>query len=171
MIEFEQYRREVNHLGWGKVLPKATYCLWDQNGDDFPPGLRDILCNRMPLWEARKLGLVKFHRSEFVVSLLHYPGFWSEAHPVLARSFIRHFPDMLEQDLDYRDRANPPILHRKELFLPKGHPRWDEFSALTTQEEQLGLYEGPVRIGTLRGWQAMLDAKNAEIVYTARIKS
>ena len=40
---------------------------------------------------------------------------------------------------DYADNLNPPILHRKETFLPKEHPLWKTFRALTEAEEAAGM--------------------------------
>ena len=40
---------------------------------------------------------------------------------------------------DYRRRENPPILHRKETFLPADHPLHSKFARLTREEEKAGL--------------------------------
>jgi len=40
---------------------------------------------------------------------------------------------------DYRNSDNPPILHRKELFLHPEHPRFAEYSQLSLAEEAAGL--------------------------------
>jgi hypothetical protein len=37
---------------------------------------------------------------------------------------------------DYSDNGNPPILHRKESFVPVDHPRREEFEAFTRAEEE-----------------------------------
>ena len=50
---------------------------------------------------------------------------------------------------DYRTRANPPILHRKETFLPPDHPLHEKFANLTRQEEAAGLLEDTARISLL----------------------
>jgi DNA phosphorothioation-associated putative methyltransferase len=57
---------------------------------------------------------------------------------------------------DYRKRANPPILHRKETFLPPGDPRIREFAVLTKSEEEAGLYRDPSSIGLRIQWNALL---------------
>jgi len=48
---------------------------------------------------------------------------------------------------------NPPILHRKETFLPPDDPRRERFARLTRQEEKYGLYAETSTIGTREGWQ------------------
>ncbi len=39
---------------------------------------------------------------------------------------------------DYRPSANPPVLHRKETFLPPAHPLHAKFARLIWQEEGMG---------------------------------
>jgi hypothetical protein len=57
---------------------------------------------------------------------------------------------------DYRCRSNPPILHRKETFLPLSDPRIPGCAALTKQEEETGLYRDPSRIGLRAQWLTLL---------------
>jgi hypothetical protein len=40
---------------------------------------------------------------------------------------------------DYADNHNPPILHRKETFLPEHHPERSRFESLTCAGEAAGL--------------------------------
>lgn len=60
---------------------------------------------------------------------------------------------------DYRTRANPPILHRKETFLPPEHPLYGKFSKLTRQEEVAGLLDDTARIGFRINWERILAEK------------
>jgi hypothetical protein len=53
---------------------------------------------------------------------------------------------------DYYNSENPPILHRKETFLPKEHPLYEKFARLTRQEEKHGLLDDTPTIGTRNGW-------------------
>ena len=57
---------------------------------------------------------------------------------------------------DYAKSTNPPILHRKETFLPPGHPLVAKFARLTRQEEHHGLLDETASIGTREGWQQRL---------------
>jgi hypothetical protein len=59
---------------------------------------------------------------------------------------------------DYAGSVNPPILHRKEAFLPPGHGLDGKFARLTRPEEQDGLYAETATIGARAGWQARLAA-------------
>jgi hypothetical protein len=54
--------------------------------------------------------------------------------------------------------SNPPILHRKETFLPSDHPLHASFARLTAQEENHGLLADPATIGTRDGWHRRLAA-------------
>ncbi len=57
---------------------------------------------------------------------------------------------------DYATSTNPPILHRKETFLPPNHPDLAKFARLTAQEEKHGLIDQTATIGTRQGWEARL---------------
>ncbi len=61
---------------------------------------------------------------------------------------------------DYFGSENPPILHRKEMFLPADHPLREKFARLTRQEELHGLLDETATIGTRLGWQARLDERD-----------
>lgn len=54
---------------------------------------------------------------------------------------------------------NRCILHRKELFVPPDHPRFETFARLTRIEESKGLYEDTSRIGLEDGWKETLAQK------------
>ena len=60
---------------------------------------------------------------------------------------------------DYANNANPPVLHRKETFLPADHPLHAKFAWLTQQEEEHGLLDDTATIGTKEGWQRRLHEK------------
>ena len=57
---------------------------------------------------------------------------------------------------DYSSRPNPPILHRKELLLPRDHPVAKISAHLTTRLEELGAFQDTRRIGTRLGWRRRL---------------
>jgi DNA phosphorothioation-associated putative methyltransferase len=57
---------------------------------------------------------------------------------------------------NYRNRINPPILHRKELLLSRDDPRLPAFRALTAAAEEHGLFRGSNRIGTRKAWEARI---------------
>ncbi len=57
---------------------------------------------------------------------------------------------------DYARSSNPPILHRKESFLPPGHALVARFARLTWQEQNYGLLDETATIGTRAGWEQRL---------------
>jgi hypothetical protein len=48
---------------------------------------------------------------------------------------------------EYSESSNPPILHRKELFVSEDHEKRGMFERLTRSEEKAGLYDVSRRIG------------------------
>jgi DNA phosphorothioation-associated putative methyltransferase len=100
--------------------------------------------------------LVKAHLAKPRVSWLVYPDFDTDPHPVLAQSWVVDFRELDVRPHDYRGRDNPPVLHRKDLFVAPDHPRYDTFRRLTEQEERHGLLDEPFTIGTRAGWQRRL---------------
>ncbi|NYZ14802.1 DNA phosphorothioation-associated putative methyltransferase [Azospirillum sp. RWY-5-1] len=89
------------------------------------------------------------------VSLLEYESFDDVPFPALLESRLVDAEGRVARR-DYRASANPPILHRKELLLPAGHPRAAEFAALTARLEARGLFDDANRIGTREAWKARL---------------
>jgi hypothetical protein len=63
----------------------------------------------------------------------------------------------------YEQVANPPVLHRKEDFVPAEHPLREKFARLTAQEERYGLYASPERIGTRNGWEQVLQEQGVRL--------
>jgi DNA phosphorothioation-associated putative methyltransferase len=114
-------------------------------------GAADALIGQVP--EAT---LVKAHLDKPRVSYLVYPDFDTDPHPALAESWVVDFRELDVRPHDYRGRENPPILHRKELFVAPDHPRFATFERLSEQEERHGLLDDAQSIGTLRAWSERL---------------
>ena len=58
---------------------------------------------------------------------------------------------------------NPPVLHRKETFVPSDYPHRKKFEKLTKQEEKHGLFENTKIIGTKNGWDDFLKMKGVRL--------
>ncbi|WP_279357268.1 DNA phosphorothioation-associated putative methyltransferase [Methylobacterium indicum] len=84
------------------------------------------------------------------VSLLEYEDFDASAFPRLLAS-ARIAGERVVRT-DYRARANPPILHRKERLLHPDDPRIPRFASLTRTAEERGLFSASHTIGTERAW-------------------
>ena len=147
----------LRNLPFGKILPDAVY-LHGEYIDLLPPLVRIYEgAGRVLLGAVDDLTIVKLSRTERRISYLSYPDFEKEAHPALATSLrvdLRSFHVKLG---DFRDSANPPVLHRKETFVPEEHPTRPKFERLTKQEERAGLYADSARIGTRNGWHSALS--------------
>ena len=102
--------------------------------------------------------LVKLYRERPKVSYLTYPNFENIAHPLLEEAVIADLAHLAIRHRSYRIHDNPPILHRKELFVSHEHPLRERFARLSQREEQLGLLLHTSRIGTRAGWHSVLES-------------
>jgi DNA phosphorothioation-associated putative methyltransferase len=155
-MDFETYRRCVEFISHGKKLPEATYLIRPQQ-KDVPVEFWKTICRAEvaarpdPSWN-----LLKIHTDKFAITFLSYPDFDSDPHPALAEATKINLNSGSILQTDYRQRANPPILHRKETFLPPDDPRIPAYSDLTKREEEAGLYRDPSRIGLRVQWLTLL---------------
>ncbi len=113
-------------------------------------------CARAYLGDIDDANIIKLHRFSGKVSYVAYPDFETDPHPALATCVKLNMRSRQIDFYDYRQSANPPVLHRKETFLPPAHPLHAKFARLTRQEEQHGLLNDTSTIGTRAGWQARL---------------
>jgi DNA phosphorothioation-associated putative methyltransferase len=97
------------------------------------------------------------------VSLLLYEDFDAEAFPALLASVRVDLGTGRTNAVDYRKRANPPILHRKEELLLLDDPRRPRFAALTRAAEEHGLFREPTKIGNRLQWRGLVNAANLRI--------
>jgi len=97
------------------------------------------------------------------VSLLSYPDFLTDPHPALRHAITIDLISGKARRTDYAKNSNPPILHRKESFLPPSHPLRSQFETLTRSEEQVGLYENTSTIGFKLNWEKLLESKGLAI--------
>ncbi len=125
-------------------------------------GVRGL--RRAYLGEVEGANLIKLHRHSGKVSYLVYPDFATDPHPALLRSIKLSLGTRELDCFDYARSTNPPVLHRKETFLPPGHPLAARFARLTRQEEKHGLLDDTATIGTREGWERRL----AERGFTVR---
>ena len=153
----KEYRQAIDALPYGKRLPGAVYLMDSGAYVDVPALLRITVAElRKRLEIGPEFNLLKFHTASPKISFLAYPEFEKHPHPALAESVIVDLITGKTRRDDYRGRANPPILHRKETFLPPDHPLHDKFAKLTRQEEAAGLLEDTARIGFRLNWERAL---------------
>lgn len=140
----------------GKRTSDALYVHIDAV-PDLPPIMQVYEgCARHLAGTVPEANLVKLALDKSKVSYLIYPNFDHDPHPALAASWVVNLPDLSVSVRDYRDRDNPPILHRKDLLVPADYPRRDTFARLTAQEERHGLLDDATTIGTRNGWNTRL---------------
>jgi DNA phosphorothioation-associated putative methyltransferase len=147
----------------GKRTSDALYVHWSAL-QRMPTILRALEgCARVLTGTVDEATLIKFHLDRPRVSYLSYPGFDADPHPALESAFVVDLDRVRVRYLEYRGVTNPPILHRKELFVPSDYPLRERFSRLTRAEERAGLYKESVRIGTRNGWHEVLALRGVGI--------
>jgi hypothetical protein len=158
-VQFEEYKQHLAALKYGKRLPTAIY-VFRQAETDFGRELNQVLAILETQHELDgKFNVIKFRTDELKVSFLCYPDFLNEAHPALRHAVTIDLVTGKARHTDYADNHNPPILHRKETFLPEDYPERAKFDALTRSEEIEGLYAHPATIGFKLNWERLLNEK------------
>jgi DNA phosphorothioation-associated putative methyltransferase len=140
----------------GKLLPDALY-VHVSALEALDPLLQDYES------EARQIApdvegatLVKFNIGKPSISYLFYPEFEANPHPALQTSIQVNLTNREVNHRDYSNTENPFILHRKETFVTPDYPHYQQFAALTRQEEALGLLDNARAIGTRLAWEERL---------------
>lgn len=158
-MKYDEYVQLLSKVFLGKKVNNARYihyrCL-----ASFPLELQHLVEEvRGQACPNEDYNVLKLYLSEFKISFLSYPDFFEKPHPQLHTSLSVDLTTGHVRKHDYRNSDNPPILHRKEALLEKNHPRIEEYSALTQEEEDEGLYSVKKVIGFKRNWESLLAAK------------
>lgn len=154
-----RYKQLVRALPYGKILPAAVYLHRDMEPCRTGP-LGHILASMAERHGiGKEFNVVKFRTDVPRLSFLSYPGFFDDPHPALEESVAIDLSSGKSFRTGYRDNINPPILHRKELLLAPGHPRAQEYAALSAAEDQAGLYDDTAVIGFRLNWQRLLAVR------------
>jgi len=148
----------VQSLPFGKKLPRATY-VYAPDGAVLPPELGQVIQRlRDDLGLAADFNILKFLH-DGGVSFLKYPRFYELPHPELRESVRVSLVTGKVSRSHYGSDGNPPILHRKEAFVPADNPAARAWTRLTAQEESAGLYDHPEVIGFKATWEGLLRDK------------
>jgi len=141
----------------GKRLPTSLY-LHESALHGLPHVLRVYEgCARWLVGEVEGANIIKLATDKPKVSYLEYPDFDKDPHPALWRTTFVRIGALDIDERNYSASENPPILHRKEIFVANDYPLRQKFVRLTAQEERFGLLATETRtIGNLRGWQERL---------------
>jgi len=108
--------------------------------------------------------IVKYDIKGEALSLLWYPNFFNDPFPTLKKSYRINLKSKRVDKRSYQTSLNPPILHRKELFLSQDDPHSAQFQELTATAEQLGLFESPIHIGFKQAWENLIAEKGFQLV-------
>ena len=158
-MNFDTFRRLIERIPYGKRLPTALYVYRDEKAS-FGEELDRLLSRLMVDHGADgRFNVVKFRLDELKLSLLSYPDFLDHPHPSLRQAITIDLARGKVRHTDYSDNPNPPILHRKESFLPSDHPKRGLFATLTQAEEAAGLYTNTATIGFRLNWERLLADK------------
>jgi DNA phosphorothioation-associated putative methyltransferase len=159
------------HATVGKLLPDDLY-IHRSALDSLGPLLRIYEgCGRAYLGEVEGANIIKIHRRSGKLSYLVYPEFEDDPHPALLRCVKLNLRTRQIECNDYAQSRNPPILHRKETFLPPADPLHGKFSRLTAQEEKHGLLDDASSIGTREGWGRRLQERGFALKGHRLVKS
>ena len=147
----------------GKLLPDALYV--HHSALRHLPALLRVYegCGRQLLGAIEAMNVVKLSRQRATISYCVYPDFERAGHPVLAESFAVDLTRLTTRHRNFRQSSSPPVLHRKELLIPRNHLLHRRFARLTAREERLGLLDQPTRIGTDKQWQDVLRRRGYAI--------
>lgn len=159
-MDLREYQRQVALIGFGKRLPTAVYVYRADDGHDFGKELRDLVAQLVAGYQVGpEFNVVKFRTDELKISFLCYPRFFEDPHPALRHAITIDLVRGKARHMDYANNPNPPILHRKEAFLPANHPKRALFTALTEAEEAAGLYANTATIGFKLNWDRLVASQ------------
>jgi DNA phosphorothioation-associated putative methyltransferase len=142
LLTKDRYLSLIKSIDFGKKLPDAIY-LHEEYLKFLPLELQnfiDGLSNTLEL-EPYDWNLIKLFRKSFKVSFLSYPDFYKDSYPALTKSVSVDLEKLSHKVIKYDQNENPPILHRKELFIPSSSPYQKEFQEITQEGEEIGLYD------------------------------
>jgi DNA phosphorothioation-associated putative methyltransferase len=153
--------RAATSLSVGKILPDAMY-FHASAIRALPSLLRVYLGCGGALAGNVPADVIKLHRQQRKVSYLFYPDFERDPHPALQASLLVDLRTFDIRFSDFRNSANPPILHRKETLLEPEHPQYQKFAKLTAQEERADLLGVP-GIGRRVAWSRLLQEEGLRL--------
>lgn len=154
--EFSAIASICRHSKVGKLLPDALY-VHVSALQTLDPLLQNYESQARQITSlVEEATLVKFSIEKPTISYLIYPDFDTDPHPALKVSIQVNLQTHEVISRNYGDSSNPFILHRKETFVAPTYTHYQQFMALTRQEEVLGLLDNSRAIGTRQAWEERL---------------
>ena len=147
----EYISKAISQSKIGKKLPDSIYI-----HNSAIPYLEDVLqvfigCGKAIVGEIEGDVIVKIPKKANSISFLIYNDFDHNPHPELLFSIRVNLHTAKISTRNYSESDNPPILHRKELFVAQDYPFYSYFKKFTEMEESLGLL-GRNDIGFKKNW-------------------
>ena len=162
IADLEKLNEACQASPFGKMTPDSLY-VHVVGKDRLPPVLRVYEgAARALTGNVDDATIIKLHRLKPQVSFLVYPEFDKDPHPALHSSIIARLADLKVSYRNFHKSDNPPVLHRKETFIPDDHPDYPKYERLTLQEEKAGLLSQP-DIGRRNDWQQALTAAGKKL--------
>ncbi len=169
-MNFVEYKALTKQIKLGKNLPTAIYIHKSALEEALPDLLNTFITEKLKQLKVRtRWNVLKLYKRDFKLSLLYYPDFETYAYPALHASVTIDLLENTKNKTDYSKTDNPPILHRKETFISKQHPQFDEFLAITKEGEEIGLYENTRTIGFKNNWEKLIAKKGYELDEKGRL--
>ena len=155
----------LSALTGGKRVHQHTYIhvsLLDEQND----ALRILVdkARRRAGIDRESYNVIRFSHVSNEIGLLSYPQFFEDPFPSLEISYLVDLSTKRVTRTDFSSRDNPPILHRKELFLSPDHPCREKFAQLTAALVERGVFAESRRIGFRRFWEEKLSADGVKVV-------
>lgn len=152
-------REASKSLTFGKVTHDAVY-IHASEIDKLPLILRLYEgCARSYIGAVEQANIIKLNILKPKISYLIYPQFDKDPHPALLGSMVISLSELDVKFYDYSNSNNPPILHRKEMFVPPEYPSRSKFEKLTKLEEKFDLFNKSNKIGLKKEWEHLLKSK------------
>lgn len=161
----EQFKELIKKVKTAKKLPDAIYFHKDAFGDA-PIELTKfikIVAKALKI-EEKDYDLIKLFKSDFRLSLLSYPDFYTDSYPALKQSVTVDLGKLSHRITQYHDSDNPPILHRKETMIPTSHEYHPLFCEITAEGETANLYENTRMIGFKNSWLRLIESKGYQLI-------
>lgn len=170
-MEFVDYRALVQSIKVGKKLPDAVY-IHESALSELPEALGAHVVQALGNFEIDddSWNIIKFARKDFKLTFLNYPDFDHFSYPQLKVSQTIDFIKQTLRTADYTKSDNPPILHRKETFVPNSYPLKPLFVEITKEGEEIGLYDKTNRIGFKKNWERLIKSKGFYLDEAGRLK-
>ena len=159
-MDYPEYRELTKRIPIGKKLPDSIY-LHESCFGQIPEKLAVLALETIDQYKIRdsSWNIIKFFTRDFKIAYLKYPGFEKDSYPQLKQSQLVDLQKQSLRKSDYSKSDNPPILHRKEIFVSKDYPLRKQFEDITAEGEAIGLYKNSNQIGFKKNWERLIKTK------------